>query len=297
MRLSDPGGEPVSHLAPRLRIVGAALLFSTGGAAIKACSLTSWQVAGLRSAVAALTVLAILPESRRRWSLKIVLVGACYAATMVLFVSANKLTTAASTIFLQSTAPIYVLLLSPWLLKEHLRARDLGFLAVMASGMACFFLGTPPAVASAPHPLEGNVLALFSGIFWGLTVVGMRWLGQRSESSDAAAMIIAGNVIAALACAPFAFPIVGARAVDWGVVLYLGVFQIATAYVWLTAAMRHVGALEASLLLFVEPVFNPVWAYLAQGERPGTLAIAGGVLILAATAWRTWSSRPRVSQP
>lgn len=293
-----------SHLGPRLRILGAALLFSTGGAAIKACALSSWQVAGLRSAVAALAILAILPEARRRWTWKIVALGAVYAATMVLFVTANKLTTAANAIFLQSTSPLYVLLLSPWLLKEHLRARDLGFLIAMVAGMGCFFVGMPPAVESAPRPFAGSVLALLCGVFWSITVVGMRWLGRKTDRSDAAAMIVAGNVLAALACAPFAFPFGATRALDWAVILYLGIFQIGVAYVLLTAAMRHVPALEASLLLFAEPVFNPLWAFLVQGERPGRLAIAGGVLILFATAWRAWSTRrddthltPRAANP
>ena len=290
-----PTADTQSHLMPRLRIAGAALLFSTGGAAIKACHLTSWQVAGLRSAIAAIAILAMMPASRRRWTRGSTLLGAAYAATMVLFVTANKLTTAADTIFLQSTAPLYVLLLSPWILKEHLKARDLVFLLAMAAGMACFFVGTPQAMASAPHPLLGNALALLSGVFWGSTVVGMRWLSRREDPSGAAAMIVAGNVIAALVCAPFALAdgatLAAARPVDFAVVVYLGVFQIALAYVLLTAAMQHVPALEASLLLFVEPVFNPLWAWFAQGERPGRLAVAGGLVILAATAWRSWSER------
>lgn len=293
--MSSPAAP--SHLAPRLRIAGAALLFSTGGAAIKACTLTSWQVAGLRSAIAALAILAMLPAARRRWTLGIVLLGAAYGATMVLFVTANKLTTAANTIFLQSTAPVYVLLLSPWILKEPLRRRDLAFFAAMAAGMACFFVAEPHTVASAPRPLLGNALALLSGVFWGGTVVGMRWLSRRDDPSGAAAMIVAGNVVAALACAPFALPLAGARPADFAVVLYLGVFQIAVAYVLLTAAMRHVPALEASLLLFVEPVFNPLWAWIAQGEEPGALAVAGGAVILAATAWRAWSERPPAAPP
>ncbi len=285
-----PSQPAVSHLGARLRIVAAALLFSTGGAAIKACTLSSWQVAGLRSTVAAIAILVMLPAARRRWTAKIALLGAAYATTMVLFVTANKLTTAANTIFLQSTAPLYVLLLSPWVLKEHLKVRDLIFMLATGAGMACFFVGTPPTAASAPHPLQGNVLALLSGVFWGLTVVGMRWLGRSEDSSDGAAMIVAGNVIAALACAPFALPIHAARPADFAVVLYLGVFQIALAYVFLTAAMRYVPALEASLLLFVEPVFNPLWAFLVQGELPGVLASVGGGVILCATAWRAWSS-------
>src|SRR6185436_18210309 len=105
----------------RLLLIAAAALFSTGGAAIKATSLTGWQVASFRSAVAAAALAAFLPGARRRWTWGTVAVGAAYAATMVLFVLSNKLTTAANTIFLQSTAPLYLLLLGPWLLHEPIR--------------------------------------------------------------------------------------------------------------------------------------------------------------------------------
>ena len=112
---------PSRQAAARLKLVGAALLFSTGGAAIKATTLTGWQVASFRSGIAALAVLLLAPEARRGWSWRAVLVGVAYAATLVLFVTANKLTTSANTIFLQATAPLYMVVLSPWLLGERVR--------------------------------------------------------------------------------------------------------------------------------------------------------------------------------
>src|SRR5580765_7755214 len=121
--------DAVEHpLRSRLAIFGAAILFSTGGAAIKATHLTGWQVASFRSMVAAGAVLLMLPASRRGFGKVSGLVAAFYAATMILFVLANKLTTAASTIFLQATAPIYLVLLGPWLLKEPIRRREVVFM-------------------------------------------------------------------------------------------------------------------------------------------------------------------------
>ena len=111
----------------RLQLLGAALLFSTGGAAIKAAVFTGWQIASFRSGFAALTLLLIAPAARRAWTRHTVLVGCAYAACLTLFVLANRLTTAANTIFLQSTAPLYVLVLAPWLLHEPVRRRDLRF--------------------------------------------------------------------------------------------------------------------------------------------------------------------------
>ena len=147
-------GPPVLYFAPmssaakaRLQLLGAALLFSTGGAAIKAAAFTGWQIASFRSGFAALTLLLIAPATRRGWTRHTVLVGCAYAACLTLFVLANRLTTAANTIFLQSTAPLYVLILAPWLLKEPVRRQDVGFMLVVGLGLTLFFVGVDqPAV-------------------------------------------------------------------------------------------------------------------------------------------------------
>jgi len=279
----------------RLRIIAAAALFSTGGAAIKACSLTALQVASLRSGIAAVTLLILMPSTRRRWSWRTVVVGAAYAATMILFVQANKLTTAASAIFLQSTAPLYLLVLGPWLLREPVRRRDVVFMAALGAGLALFFVGVDPGGASAPAPMTGNIFGLLCGVSWALTVTGLRWAarGEGVSGPDgattAALMVFAGNTIACVVCLPGALPLPVASLADVATVLYLGVFQIGVAYILLTGGMKHVVALEASLLLLVEPVLNPVWAWLVQHETPGPWTLAGGGIIIGATALKTWS--------
>jgi drug/metabolite transporter (DMT)-like permease len=271
----------------RLQLLGSAALFSTGGAAIKACALSNWQVMSLRAALAAATVLLLLPASRRRWTGPALVVGALYAATAFLFVSSNKLTTSANTIFLQATSPLYIALLSPWLLRERVQRRDLLFMAVLAAGLALIFLGTDGPVATAPDPVRGNVLGALSGLSCGLMLIGLRWL-ERGAPGSAATAVVVGNTAAFLAGAAHAFPL-QARAVDWLILAYLGVFQIGVGYVLLLWALRYVGALEATLLLFIEPVLNPLWTWLVHGERPGAWSLAGGALILAATAVKTWS--------
>jgi drug/metabolite transporter (DMT)-like permease len=274
----------------RLKLVLAALLFSTGGAAIKATALTGWQVASFRSGIAALAVVLLAPGARRGYTWRAVLVGVAYAATLVLFVVANKLTTSANTIFLQSTAPIYMLALGPLLLREPVRRRDGLCMVAVAVGLAFFFVGTEAPVRTAPDPVRGNLLAALSGISWALTLCGLRWMGASSDESrgSAEAAVVIGNVIAFLACLPFALPVRGAQPADWLVVAYLGVFQIGLAYSFVTAALRYVPALEASVLLLVEPVFNPVWSWLVHGERPGLWALAGGALIITATTIKSW---------
>jgi DME family drug/metabolite transporter len=277
---------PISLGAARLRVLAAATLFSIGGAGIKACHLTSWQVTSFRSGIAALTLLVLLPEGRRGWTWRSVLVGVAYAATVTLFVLANKLTTSANSIFLQSTAPLYILLLSPWLLRERIGARDLLVMAIVALGMSLLFVGTERRYLTAPDPVHGNVLAAAAGLCWALTLMGLRWMGRRHGSAVPAAVI--GNLMAFLVALPLALPVAAARPVDWAILIGLGAVQVGVAYVFLTEGMRYVPALEASILLLLEPVLNPVWSWLIHGEKPKTWSLIGGAIILAGTMTKTW---------
>jgi drug/metabolite transporter (DMT)-like permease len=278
----------------RLQLLAAAVLFSTGGAAIKAASLTGWQVACFRSAVAAGAILVLLAPARRNWSWRVPAVGCAYAATLVLYVLANKLTTAANAIFLQDTAPLYLLLVGPWLLKEPVHRSDLAWMLALAAGVALVFAGQQAPQRTAPDPLRGNLIALASGISWALTLAGLRWLGGGRGSGLAA--VAAGNLLACAVCLPAALPVEAASSADWLIVGYLGIFQIGLAYVFLTRGMRGVPALEASLLLLAEPALNPLWSWWLHGERPANLALAGGALILAATAARILPNRPAASE-
>jgi drug/metabolite transporter, DME family len=279
------GNSPMSPSSTsRVSALTAALLFSTAGAAIKWVPFGAWQIAGCRSAIAAIAIFTLLPASRRGWSLRVVPAAAAYAFTLVLFVTATKLTTAANAIFLQSTAPLYVLLLGPLVLKEHIRRSDLSFAAAVGMGLALFFVGRETAAATAPDPLRGNILGALSGIAWALTLISLRWFGKRSHSGDGAlASVVLGNIIASAVSLPMAFPFSPARAFHWALLAYLGIFQIGLAYLLVARAMRHLPAFETTTLLLVEPVFNPIWTWLIHGERPAPWALAGGALILTAT--------------
>lgn len=272
----------------RLMILVAAFLFSTGGAAVKACSITGWQVVCLRSGIAAVALLLFLPSARKGWSRRTWLVGFAYAATMISFILSNKLTTAANAVFLQSAAPLYILILAPLLLHEPIRRRQLWFLAALAVGMWLILAGAQPALATAPHPFQGNLIAFATGIFWALTVIGLRWLGREHDGEQgeatAAPAVVCGNAIACLVAVPAALPITGATQSDWITLAYLGIFQVAVAYIFLVHGVRRVGALEASLLILLEPVLSPVWAWLIHGEEPASLALLGGGIIVVATA-------------
>jgi drug/metabolite transporter, DME family len=271
-------------MSPRSKIVAAAILFSTGGAAIKWCSFGGWQLAACRATIAMVTILVLLPEARRGWSWRTVVVGFAYAATTLLYVQANKHTTAASAIFLQSTSPLFILLLAPVLLGEHATRRDVAQIAVMAAGMALFVLGTDRASATAPNPGLGNALAAICAVTWAFTVMGYRWLAARGSSVAAAA--VSGNITAATISWIMAQPLTPGRSADWAVVVFLGVCQLGIPYLFLARAVPRVRALEVGLFLLIEPVLNPIWAWLVHGETPGPATIGAGVLILGATAAR-----------
>jgi drug/metabolite transporter (DMT)-like permease len=279
-------------------VLAAALLFSTGGAAVKMTTLTGPQVACTRAGIAAVALLIFLPNAWRGLNWRSLLVGCTYAATTVSFALANKLTTAANAVFLQSAAPLYILILSPLLLREPIRRRHLLFMAALTIGMWMIVGGGQPPSATAPQPLHGNLLGILTGACWALTVIGLRWLGRvrpnKASANEAAAAVVAGNLIACLVTMAAALPILDATAVDWAAVSFLGIFQIALAYVFLVHGVRTVGALEASLLILIEPVLSPVWAWMVHGEQPTTVALLGGAIIVAATAvYTVWSERSK----
>lgn len=290
------GADDHGALGFRLRLLAAAGLFSIAGALVKGVSLDGWQVTCFRSGIAGLVLFALLPEARRRPSWRVIAVGTVYAVTMILYVLSLKLTTAASSIFLQAAAPLYVLLLSPWLLKEKTTLPDILYMGAVAAGLSALFLEMDPASATAPNPPLGNLLAALSGVTWAGTIMSLRRLGREGHPGEQAggevnwapAASVWGNVIAFAVCLPFALPVTGSRPSDWLGVVALGVFQLGLGYYFLVHGLRRVPALEASLLLLLEPVLNPLWAWMFHGERPGAWTLAGGALILLATVTRTW---------
>jgi drug/metabolite transporter (DMT)-like permease len=271
-----------------LLLLAAAAFMSTGGAAVKSATLTGLQIASLRSVIGALVLLAVTPARRGLGDRRAMLVGLAIGAVMVLFVTANKLTTAANTIFLQYAAPLYVLIAAPRLLGERLEARDMPHVAALAIGVGLFFADPQQPSATAPDPRLGNVLAALSGVLWAAVIMGLRWLASRSTAPGTAeAAAVYGNLVAFTAGLPWVLAQPAAIPQNVAVITYLGVAQIGLSYLLLSAGLRFVPAPEASLLLLVEPALNPVWALLLHGERPGGWALTGGALILGSTALRT----------
>ncbi|MFN2326799.1 MAG: DMT family transporter, partial [Gemmatimonadales bacterium] len=216
------------------------------------------------------------------------LVGVVYAATMVLFVLANRQTTSANAVFIQSTSPVYLVFLGPLLLAERTSRRDILFLIPLLCGLALFLVGAQDPLKTAPNPELGNIFAALSGFCWALTTLGLRWLGtgQAGQGSPLAAMV-AGNLIAFLAVLPMAWPVASAVPTSsWLILGYLSVFQIALPYSFVARAVGQVRALDASLIFLIEPAFNPVFAWLVHREVPGAWPMAGALVILGTSLVR-----------
>jgi drug/metabolite transporter, DME family len=281
----------MSIRASRLQLLAAALLFSTGGTVIKAVSLTSWQVVVGRSLFAALVIGFGGRALWRGFSWRPVVVGMAQAATLVTFVVANKLTTAANAVFLQATAPLYVALLGPFLLGEHVKRRDIPVMGLIFVGVALLFAGSKEPLATAPHPTLGTAVGVVSGFCWSLTVMGLRWIARSEPTTGGSAVraaAVTGNVLALLVCLPAALPAPSLGTADLLGLVYLGACQVGAAYLLLSSGLRRVPAAAASLLLLAEPAFSPLWAWLVHRESPGTWPLIGGALIVAAATTVTW---------
>jgi drug/metabolite transporter, DME family len=277
----------VTARSARLSILAAAVLWSTAGAAIKLCSLGALEIATGRSAVAAAVLFLFLPGARRWPSRRVLAVASAYAATVLLFVMATKRTTAANAIFIQDSAPLWVLAFSVLLLRERPTRDELVSVPIFLAALCLFFLDR-----LSPGQMTGNLLALAAGVAFGLTIVGLRGIDDR------AAALSWGNVIAVLVGLPFVLDSPAPLPLDVAILLFLGVFQLGLAYALFARGIQGTSAVEASLLVLLEPVLNPIWAFLLTGERPGPWGLTGGAIILAATAWRVLRQRPgRPPQP
>ena len=276
--------------------MAAAVLFSTGGVAVKSIAFSGWQVAALRSGIAAAALALFVPSTRRRWDLKTLAVSSTFAATMILFILANKNTTAANAIFLQAAAPLYLLVLAPLLLKEPVRRADIIAMVAIAAGLVLVMSGTDAPTTISPHPRLGNVMAVLSGVALAFTTIGLRWLGGMEEGEARKdAVLVCGNFMSFAICIPLTLPFIGVGAFDWALITYLGVVQIGVAYFLVMRGLRGVPAVEASLLMMVEPALNPIWVWLIHGEAPGGLSLLGGAIILAASVGRALADKqPRV---
>ncbi len=289
----------IQTLPPILFIVFAALLWSTGGLFIKKSGLSTFEISLGRSLLAAVTVAVLTRSEGFGFNRMTALTSFLYAALLILFVVATKKTTSANAIFLQYTAPIYVLIFEPLLFKEKFRALDAAVVAVCIAGMTLFFVGKLRA-----DDIEGNLAALASGLCLAFYFLFLRH--PHSQRINRASSVIYGNLLVVLiAVAVLTFDAgsrssglatIGPR--DIGIILYLGIVQIGVAYALFTLGIaRGVRSLEAGIVGYIEPVLNPIWVFLFVAERPSNWAILGGAIIISAVMTHALLNALRKNDP
>jgi|TARA_B100001964_G_scaffold242626_1_gene317989 drug/metabolite transporter (DMT)-like permease len=258
-------------------LITAALMWSLGGVFIKLVDLNPMGIAGIRSLGAAVVLLIYIKKPRLYWNRYFLTGVLAYTAMVVLYVLSIRLTTAANAIFLEFTAPIYVVAFSYLLLNERINRFDILTMVIIFLGMGLFFMDELTF-----YGFWGNIMALIAGVCLALVTVMIR-----KEKESAFEIVFYGNVLTAIIC--FTFIIEGlsnSTQLDWLIIFGLGIFQLGIPYILYTTALKYVSALDAILVGMLEPILNPIWVYIFIGEAMGEWAFIGGALVIIGTLGR-----------
>lgn len=257
--------------------IAAAALLSTGGILLKFIDMHPMAIAGSRGIISSTIVWIYLKKPKFTFSKPQVIGGICYALMVTGFILANKLTTAANAIILQFTAPIWVAILGAWILKEKIRLYDGISILVVSLGMVLFFLDD-----MGGGSLAGNIVAILSGVALAGATIGMR---LQKDGSPVETTLL-GHIITIFVGLPFLFKATFTLQNIIGILL-LGVFQLGISYILYALAIKHLTALESILIMFLEPILNPIWVAIFYGEKPSLFSLIGGIIVILTLAIRS----------
>ncbi len=258
-------------LSPFL-ILAEAVCFSLGGLIVKSIPWGSMAINGGRSLIAGVVILLYMHLRGHKLVVNrsVLLGGTMMCATSILYVFANKLTTAASAIILQYTAPVFIILYSWLWFRQKPDKWDIAAIPVIAIGVLCFFMDS-----ISGGSLLGNLLALLSGMTFAVVFM-MKML----PGSDTLSSVFMGCVIGAILGVPSILQETDFTMPTMGALLALGVFQFACAYICMAEGLEHTPPLTASLISTLEPILNPIWAALFLHEAMGTTALIGAAIVI-----------------
>jgi drug/metabolite transporter (DMT)-like permease len=270
-----------------LAMVATAFLWSIAGLFIKVIDWNPIAIAGMRSVIASIVIFVYLKRPEFNFSFPQIAAAIAHAVTMLLFVAANKTTTAANAILLQYTAPVLTAFIGAVLLKERPRVEHFAALPLAAAGMIIMFFNE-----LGGGNLFGNVLALMSAITLSFYFVFMRMQKDGSPIES----ILLSHWLTAIICVIISlflpFPQVTLKSL--AAIAVLGIVQLGLSAILFSIAIKRVSAISANLIAVIEPVFNPVWVFIAIGEAPGVNAlIGGGIIVLAVTIASVISARSK----
>ncbi len=260
-----------------------ACMWSIGGIFIKLVSWSPFLIAGGRSLLAAAVMAAFMYKSKTRVNVCKYSVGAgfCLLGVLICFVAANKLTTAANAIILQYTAPIFILIISILFLHHQVHKKEVFTVAITTIGIVFFFFDE-----LSLGNITGNILAILAGLFLGIMFLIIGFGGGEDDSIRLSGILI-GHLLTALVGIPIGVPMTDSFAAgEFICIIILGIVQLGIPYVLYALASRDCSPLACSLIGMVEPILNPIWVLIFDGETPGFYALIGGLIVVAAvTIW------------
>lgn len=253
-------------------MLAAAVCWSFGGLLIKYIPWDPMTIVGIRSLLAAIVFIVYNRNLRVKFTTGTVLSALCLCGTTVLYVFANKLTTAAAAILLQFCAPVFIIIFELIFKGKKPKPAELLTVALTLSGMVLFFIERLESGGAL-----GNALAILSGV----SFAGMFVCNKRADTDSGQGMLL-GFLFNAVIGLPFAFFGATADVTAWAAILFLGIVQVGIAYLLFAIGIKKTPALLACLITAVEPILNPVWVAVFTDERPGGFALLGGVVIVTA---------------
>lgn len=270
-----------------IQMIACAVLWSISGIFFKVLNCHPFVIAGMRSAFAAATIAIYMVHKKHKlvFNRSTVLTALFLTAVFFMFVTANSLTTAANAIVLQYTAPVFILVFSAIFLKQRFLKADVIVVALTLLGISLFFVDKLDG-----GKLLGNLLGIGSGIaLSGLFIV----VGGSKDEEERMSGLLLGQLLTSLIGLPFiAFTDnqLDGRAIAF--LAILGVLQLGIPYILMGLASLHCPPLACSLIGMIEPLLNPIWVAIFDGETPGPLALVGGAIVLISIAiWCVWKDR------
>ncbi len=281
-----------NHRKGLIYISFTAFLWSTSGFFIKYLTINAFQISFYRSLVAAITVLAITLARKGKMKIEFDrisnLAAVFYAGILILFVLATKMTTAANAIFLQFTAPIYLVVLEPIFLKTKFSPKNIITIVISIAGMILFFFGKLEL-----GNIYGNLLAICSGICFAMFSLLLKYKRVKQKSDNTLGTVVMGNALVAVLAFAVIFPNLGLNLTEALILLYMGAVQIGISYIIFNEGIKYVSATESMIIATLEAVFNPIWVFIGIGEAPSVYSIIGGSIIFGAIIWRNVSGKEK----
>ncbi len=281
-----------NHRRGLIYISFTAFLWSTSGFFIKYLTIGAFQISFFRSGIAAITILAIslLRNKKFRFEFDAVsnFASVFYAGILILFVIATKMTTAANAIFLQFTAPIYLVVLEPLFLKTKFESRNIITILICIAGMILFFFGKLEIGS-----IYGNLIAICSGVCFAMFSLLIKYKKVKHKSENTISSAITGNALVAVIAFIIIFPNLSLTLNETLCLLYMGSIQIGISYMIFNEGIKYVSATESMIIATLEAIFNPIWVFIGIGETPSIYSIFGGVIIFGAIMWRNFSAKDK----